>query len=46
MKGGGGGEKNRMRGFPHRDELEDSMKVDLWGWGHPEWAKANDMVGL
>jgi len=26
----GGRGKDRMRGFPHRDELEDSMKVDLW----------------
>jgi len=29
----GGGRKkrgNRMRGFPHRDELEETMKVDLW----------------
>jgi hypothetical protein len=28
LKGGGG--VNRMRGFPHRDELEETMKVDLW----------------
>ena len=27
---GGRGRKDRMRGFPHRDELEETMKVDLW----------------
>jgi putative transposase len=29
LEGGGRG-KHRMRGFPHRDELEETMKVDLW----------------
>jgi putative transposase len=31
LEGGGRGRgKHRMRGFPHRDELEETMKVDLW----------------
>jgi len=29
LEGGGRG-KNRMRGFPHRDELEETMKAELW----------------
>jgi hypothetical protein len=28
--GGGGGVSIGCGGSPHRDELEDSMKVDLW----------------
>jgi len=30
LEGGGRGRKDRMRGFPHRDELEETMKVELW----------------
>ena len=30
LEGGGRRCKHRMRGFPHRDELEETMKVDLW----------------
>ncbi len=26
----GGGRKNKMRGFPHSNEPEDTMKVELW----------------
>jgi putative transposase len=30
LEGGGRRGKNRMQGFPHRDELEETMKVELW----------------
>jgi hypothetical protein len=38
-----GKRRARMRGFPHGDELEEAMKVELWvgvaqsGWSPVTW---------